>query len=566
MKHTFSILLCVCMLFSLCACSRDTTGCMIYYPVYDTMQSCDPQIASSDTEKIIVTNCFEGLVRVNEDGEIVPAAAESWNVSPDGLIYTFHLRKDAQWMLTDYTKESLKEKLPADFAPKVTADDFVFALQRALNPATGADDAYLLYSIANARTVASGQTDVSALGVRAVNEYTLEIELSEPQSNFLYVLTECICMPCNRTFFEACGGRYGMMVRYYMSNGPFYLYMFSDTDYSLYASEVYNGAHKPKPSRVFLYYNEDGKGVEEKMSSEFYSAAYLTDTMFAQTKVKKSTTVTELENTTYALLFNLKNESLQNENVRRGIVYATDARALAEMTGKTYADSLVPAVCGFTPPVKNMYNESIALETLIKGFVELSQPRTVEVPVEPSDSELTDVSAAATTQMLEEPEEVERISLTLLTVEKYADALKRQMQSWQRILGLRCVIRIETVSDAQLRARVAAGEYEIAFAPLTVDSPDALGFLLHFSADSPSNCISLQNQGYTALLDAARAAGSTAQQEQYITAAADYLQESGCIIPVFSTGAYLVQTTGVSGVYCYTGPDRVYFDNAFSEN
>ena len=259
MKHRITaILLCIVLLLSFASCAKDSVGCFIYYPVYDEMTSLDPQIVASDTEKLIVTNCFEGLVRVDANGEIVAAAAERWNVSPDGRTYTFYLRSDAKWNITDYTAKEMADLLPEGFAPSVTADDFVFALQRALDPATGAADAYLLYSIDNARDVHAGLADVSQLGVRAVSSTQLEIRLSEPQSNFLFVLTECICMPCNRTFFEACGGRYGMMVRHFISNGPFYLYSFSDSDYTLYASQTYNGTHLPTPTKVFLYYNKNG--------------------------------------------------------------------------------------------------------------------------------------------------------------------------------------------------------------------------------------------------------------------------------------------------------------------
>ena len=590
MKHKLTaIVLCIVLLLSFASCAKDSVGCFIYYPVYDDMTSLDPQIARSDSEKLIVNNCFEGLVRIDENGEIVGGAAEKWNISPDGKTYTFYLRKDAKWNITEYTAKEMADLLPENFAPPVTADDFVFALQRALDPATGAGDAYLLYSIENARAVHAGTADVSLLGVRAVASNQLEITLSEPQNNFLHVLTECICMPCNRTFFEACGGRYGMMVRHYMSNGPFYLYSFTDTDYTLYASDTYSGTKKATPSKVFLYYNKDGNNVPDKMSQEFYSGAYLTDGMFTATDIKRSSTVTELSNTVIGLVFNLKHDVLQNENVRKAIAYATDAVSLAQMGDQPYIDSLIPSVCGFTPPCVDMYNEDLAMQFLLKGFEELSQPKIIEVPVEPTEepteeSELADpenptatadealaqetepTEPIETQTQIVEVEEVTSVELTVLTSEEYTDLIKRQMQKWQRILGLRCIIRIETVSETQLRSRVAAGDYEIAFCPLSVRTPDPLGFLLRFTPDSPDNCISLVDEEYSALTDAAKAAVGTQEQQQYMTAAADYLQQAGCIIPVFSESSYLMQTSGVSGIYCYTGPDRVYFSNAFSEN
>lgn len=592
MKHKLiSVLLIAVLLLSFAACAKDSVGCFIYYPVYDTMTSLDPQIAQSDTEKLIVTNCFEGLVRVDENGSIAPAAAESWTVSPDGLTYTFTLRADAKWNITSYTAEEMKDLLPENFSPSVTANDFVFALQRAIDPATGAKDAYLLYSVEEAKSIQQGTADVSQLGVRAISDRKLEIRLSEPQSNFLYVLTECICMPCNRTFFEACGGRYGMMVRYFMSNGPFFLYSFTDSDYTLYASETYNGQHKPTPTKVFLYYNKNGSNVPDKMSQEFYSGAYLTDSMFAETDVKRSATVTELENTTVGLIFNTQHEVLKNENVRKGIAFATNTKELAAMAEKPFTDSLLPAICGFTPACLDLYDEQAAVEYLLRGFEELSQPIITEIPKTPEEeqaekSELTDSEEPLTDENGEpiteteentddatetetqetEIEEITSVELTVLTSEEYTDLIKRQMQKWQRILGLRCIIRVESVPQVQLRSRVAAGDYEIAFCPIAVTTPDALSFLLHFTSDSPKNCIFLADEAYTDLLEAAKSADTDAKQQEFIAGAADYLQASGCILPVFSESAYLVQTSGVSGIYCYTGPDHVYFNNAFSEN
>ncbi len=574
-----SCLLCIVLLVSMCACAKESVGCFIYYPVYDEMVSLDPQIASTDTEKLIVANCFEGLVRMDENGEIVAAAAKGWNVSPDGLTYTFDLRQDAKWHLTDYTRKSMDDLLPSDFAPAVTADDFVFALQRAVDPATQANDAYLLYSIVNAERIHKENADVSLLGVRAVSDYQLEITLQEPQSNFLQVLTECICMPCNRTFFEACGGRYGLMVKNFISNGPFYLYMFSDTDYTLNASDTYTGPHKPTPSKVYLYYNKAGNNVPDKMSDEIYSAAYLTDSMFAAVKTKNSSTVTELENTIIGLVFNLNHEHLQNANVRKAIACATDTAQMAQMAERPYTDSLLPSVCGYAPACVDVYDEEKAVSLLLKGFEELSQPKIIEVPVQPdggtaAESELTDAEQVAddntvsvpTEIQIVEVEKVESISLTILTSEEYADLIKRQMQNWQRVFGLRCIVRIETVSDSQLRSRVAKGEYELAFCPLSVSSPDALRFLQSFSANNPNNCIFLSDENYEDLLNKAKAATDVSIQREYIREAADYLQTNACILPVFSESAYLVQTTGVSGVYCCSGPARVYFSNAYSEN
>lgn len=531
-KRLFALFSAFCLLFCLASCD-DTAVSMIYYPVYEDMTSCDPQIASTDVEKIIVTNCFEGLVRVDQNGEIVSAAAESWTVSPDGLTYTFNIRPDAQWYRTVTATEQMKDVLPETFAPVVTADDFVFALQRALDPETGAPDAYMLFSVKNARQINEGKLDPTVLGVRAVNDRQLEITLSEPQSNFLYILTECICMPCNRTFFNACGGRMGMAVRYMLSNGPFCLYNLSEDTYTLMNSPKYDGPHKATPYRVFLYYNRNGEGIPQKITDDLYSAAYLTDTMYNAVTVGSGYTVTELENAMYSFVFNLNDEMLANDNIRKALSLSCDKQAFAELAGKEYANTLLPSICGFTPECKNVFDEQLAVTSLQEGLNEL---------------------------------DLDEISLTILTSDDYEELIRKQMQNWQRILGLRCIIRVESVSETELNYYVANGEYEIAFCPLTASSPDALSFLMPFATDSPDNCIFLQNENYAQLLASANISASPEQQQQYLQAAANLLTEQNYIIPVFSESAYLVQTSGVSGIYCYTNANRVYFTYAYSDN
>ena len=93
---------------------------------------------------------------------------------------------------------------------KVTANDFVFAMRRAINPKTESPNAQLLYCIKNAKKIHTSNTPVNALGVTALNDLTLKIELQESDPDFLYVLTTAICMPCNEKFFNECAGKYGL--------------------------------------------------------------------------------------------------------------------------------------------------------------------------------------------------------------------------------------------------------------------------------------------------------------------------------------------------------------------
>ena len=123
----------------------------------------DPHRYNLRLEQTILGDLFEGLTTVDAEGRIVPGAAERWETSADGLVWTFRLREEGRW---------------SDGMP-VTADDF-FSLRRLLHPATAASLAYFLYPVDNAEAVNTGSMAPEALGVRAIDQQTLEIRLERP--------------------------------------------------------------------------------------------------------------------------------------------------------------------------------------------------------------------------------------------------------------------------------------------------------------------------------------------------------------------------------------------------
>ena len=122
MKRFISLISIILILLSLfTSCKKEEEKMELYYPLTEDFKSLDPQIATDNSSKLIAYNCYEGLVRVNENGEVVPAGAVDWSVSADSLTYTFNLRRDAVWYLTNTSKEELsdddatKSDLPVNF-------------------------------------------------------------------------------------------------------------------------------------------------------------------------------------------------------------------------------------------------------------------------------------------------------------------------------------------------------------------------------------------------------------------------------------------------------------------
>jgi len=152
-------------------------------------ESLDPHKTSTIYEAHILRDLFQGLVMQDVKANLIPGAAESWTVSDDGTVYTFKLRKDGQW---------------SDGSP-VTAADFVYAFQRLEDPATGAEYASMLYPIKNAEAVNSKGAKPEEMGVKAIDDHTLEVTLNAPTPYFLEMLTHQATYPVNKAAMDKLG-------------------------------------------------------------------------------------------------------------------------------------------------------------------------------------------------------------------------------------------------------------------------------------------------------------------------------------------------------------------------
>ncbi len=241
-RKILSVTICLVMLLScISGCGEKYMDAIIYFELLEKPQTLDPQTAQSDSELLVVRNIYEGLLREKADGTIVNGAID--NYSYDNLTYTFKIKDDAVW--------SNGEKL--------TAYDFEYAFRRAVDPKIKAPFVSRLLNIVNAQAIVSGSADVSALGVKAVDETTLTITLCKEDENFLKTLTTSICMPCNETFFEDSIGKYGLDAENVLSNGSYRLTKWNKEEFGIriYKNEEYLGDFKAQNAAVFISYIED---------------------------------------------------------------------------------------------------------------------------------------------------------------------------------------------------------------------------------------------------------------------------------------------------------------------
>lgn len=195
-------------LFGAVTVSADGGG-DIYVMFATNVMSLDTNLATDGDSFEIIADCIDGLTQMDAEGAAIPAIAESWDVSEDGCTYTFHLREDANWTNGE----------------PVTAQDFEFAWKLAMT--ANVEYNYMFSSgvgaVKNADAILAGEEDPDALGVKAIDEKTLEVQLEVPVSFFPSLMYFPAFYPINQAFYEGAGDAYGTSPDTFLCNGAFML-------------------------------------------------------------------------------------------------------------------------------------------------------------------------------------------------------------------------------------------------------------------------------------------------------------------------------------------------------
>lgn len=297
----------------------------------------DPTLATDQASFIVFGNTMEGLYTLNDKDVPVPAIADGKpEVSKDGTVYTYKLRKDAKW----------------DNGDPVTAKDFVFSWHRAVNPKTGAQYAYMFSDvIKNATAIMNGKAKPEDLGVKALDDYTLEVTLEQPVPYLDSLLAFGTFVPLNEKFVKEKGDKFGTNSDNMLSNGPFKLTKWDGTGLTwkyvknekyydkdnVKLKEVNVQVAKTPNTAINLY--QTGKVDRTGALSAEYAKQYQND--------KDAVKMTE--SSSWYLKFNQlrdgKKTPLANVNIRKGLAMAFDKKAYTDTVlsnGSFPSNGLVP--------------------------------------------------------------------------------------------------------------------------------------------------------------------------------------------------------------------------------
>lgn len=512
----------------------------LVFPIDRDPEYLDPQIISYSGSRNIIANCFEGLVALNANGEIVPASAESWEITDGGLTYTFRLRQDLKWRVSIYAGPLIGMSSKETNSLPVTAHDFAFGLKRALLPETKSPVAKALYCIENAEKVNTGKMSAKKLGIKALDDYTLEIKLEKSDPDFLFTLLEPGCMPCNETFFEATGGRYGLAVKYLIYNGPFYINNWADdTSVSIRKNTFYYDAENVLPRSVYYSINNEQDTRLDKLKEKTYSVSPLTASQASEIADKKKYTVTAFDSSITTLIFNCSDEVLKNKSIRRSIVSALDYTVLEDDMGAVTAKGIIP-------------------DTMTLGT---QSYRDIVPAVEPYKNQNPQALFSKGLEALD----AYKCEITVLCTEKYETTVRKLMQSWQASLGIQCSIFVEVATDNDLASRIKSKDYQIAVYDVSYSENTAFNALERYTSTSSDNIVNLSDKTYDALVNDIKHSATLTDTAEKTLKAEKYLMDSAVMVPLYTQQNYMGLAKGVAGTYFSPAGDIAYFKYTVSE-
>lgn len=513
-KRMIVIILTASFLLCFTACLGDHSDSrLIKYNLSEVPQNLDPVLAEDTASVIAVTNIFEGLVRKAPDGSLVPGVAERYEVSEDGLMYTFYLRKDAVW--------NNEEKTP------LTAADFLFGFQRLFDPASNSPTASKLYCIKNSQAIHEGRLNVDQLGVQAIDSHTLMIQLNYADVLFLDLLTTPSAMPCNREFFVSTKGKYGLETDKILSNGPYYVKSWSkekENSYLALRKNVNYVSEVPvKNGGVSLFVNQDREKAIDEFLEEKVDAIALSGTEVSEIQGKGLNT-DESVNSTWGILFNRGHEAA-NAFLLQALMLDVDRNAYLNILSDRY-----PMAMALVPPNVKFGSDSyrkLVGESAVPAY-QPDQARSLyqQGLAQSGASALNDVSI-----IIPKEGDHHRIFSYL-------------SQIWQQDLGF--YIKTEVLENEEYQDRLESGDYFCAIYQVTGDFNSPSAFLNQFSIAS-ENLFSYRNEAFDAAVSAAERNDTLEGSLNAYFQAEKMLLQDAAFIPMYYETSYFAVSPSLTG-------------------
>lgn len=562
MKKILSIIISAILIITLFSgCGGKEVSIDFIYPFDANVNSYDPQVASTSDEFLIIENTFEGLIRINDDGTVVPGMSDKWEISDDGLTYKFHIREGMKWDINTekYTsgenkgkfKDSRLQMLGYEFNPDITANDFVFALRRAAYYVTDCPQFSLISCIKNANRIHTGAVLPTELGVVANDDYNLTITLEHRDDTFMQTLASAVAMPCNEQFFVATKGRYGLEGKYTLFNGQFYVSQILDASYLLKNNDKYTGPSPSKAKELTLKILDKSSDTDDdlvsKLESGYYDAAFITAENSDKINKDSGVTYTPYQDTTWGFVFNTNDEVFQSKTMRKAFCEGFSRPTKYDKDYLSPATNLIPSSC--------LINGNNAIKAM--GGTAGAQNQEKSIADWKKALDILDTTD---------------ISITVLTPSYMENCVKQLLQGVQAGLGsyltnsngdaITLTLKVQAMDESDIRTEIAKNTYDVAFLPFTATGNSAISFMSQIASD---NITDINSNKVAALVKKAQSQSNLNSTAAYLKQAEQTIISAYTVCPMIYESSYYAAASGVKNIQFHPGTGRVSFVNATRE-
>jgi oligopeptide transport system substrate-binding protein len=460
----------------------------------DEPSSLDPARARDLRSITLVKMLFEGLTRVNKGDQIEMAVADRVDISEDKRIYTFTLR-EVKWTSGE----------------AVTAEDFVYAWKRALDPNTPADNAFQLYAIKNAKEIKSGKVGVEELGAKVLDEKTLQVELEQPTPYFLELASYPVYFPI-KAQVDRENPQWANAPATFVSNGPFSLTEWKHEDCIIVKkSPTYwdNGAVHLEEISMYMLQSATELSMFENHEIDWAGSPLSVLPMDALGKLKAENLLQKKPVLgTYFLRMNTENAFLKSANIRKALSASISREELVEhalLGSQVAATGYVPEIFGLrTKSYFANNNSHEAIKAFEEGLEELTLTRA----------------------------EMPQMEIIYPNSERNQRIVQLLQERWQKVLGIR--LNLFAMEPKVYFEKVAEGDYEMAAGSWMADFNDPIAFLEIFKTkDAGANHTHWENEEYTSLIESSLTALDEEKRKEMLSRCEKILVESAAIIPLF---------------------------------
>ncbi len=480
-------------------------------------QVLDPQV-STDTYSMILNNAVrEGLVRFH-DNEILPGIAETWDVSEDGLTYTFHLR-ESKW----------------SDGSDLTAEDFRDSFIRLLDPETASAYAYIGYYVKNAEPFNKGEIDdPEEVGVKALDSHTLEFTLENPTKQFLSLTSFLSYLPSDGEKVKEHGQSYASKPETMNYNGPFII-------------ETWNQQESFTLKKNPNYWNKDEITLEEvkiNIVSDNGTAVgmYETDDIdmvilgreFVEKYDQEGNAEFYSSGTTSFLQYSYEGgagEILQNENFRNALSHAINRQGIVEGVLNN----------GSTPAERYIMPDTAGNEDLFDKEYPFN-----EIPIENDDAKAQEYLDLALEELGLTKEELPTFELLASDVADARIISEALQDMFKQSLGIQTEINI--LPHDQRLQRLMDGDFELMWAGWGPDYNDPMTYLDIFTSSSTYNTTGFNDDVFDEMINSASVEADIDKRGELLFESEKYLIENGPLTPVYFQNGAWAKASNLKGV------------------